>query len=50
MGLGLIIKDKRERIYRLSGGVENRVSLDRISGSFTPYIGGGVYWKIGSKK
>ena len=50
LGLGFMIKDKRERIYRISGGVENRVGPDRISGSFTPYVGGGIYWKIGSKK
>ena len=50
LGLGFIIKDKRDRIYRISGGVENSVGPDRISGSFTPYVGGGIYWKIGSKK
>jgi hypothetical protein len=50
LGLGFIIKDKRDRIYRISGGVENTVGPDRISGSFTPYVGGGIYWKIGSKK
>jgi len=50
LGVGFIIKDKKERIYRITGGVENRISIDRTTGGFTPYIGGGVYWKIGSKK
>ena len=50
LGFGLLIKDKRERIYRVSGGVENRISLDRTTGVFAPYVGGGIYWKIGSKK
>jgi hypothetical protein len=50
LGLGLLMKDKRDRIYRISGGVENSVGPDRISGTFNPYIGGGIYWKIGSKK
>lgn len=50
LGLGFMIKDKRERMYRVSAGLDNRVADDGLNGKLTPYVGGGVYWKIGQKK
>jgi hypothetical protein len=49
MGLGLILKDKSDRLYKVSTGVNNTV-VNGLSGEFQPYIGGGVYWKINLKK
>lgn len=50
LGVGLMIKDKKERIYRVSSGFENRVDDGGTNGKLTPFIGGGVYWRIGRKK
>ena len=36
-------------IYKIDLGVQNNVT-DGTSGKFTPYIGGGVYWKVLPKK
>jgi hypothetical protein len=41
IGTGLILKDKRDRMYQLNIGVMNEVGTD-----LTPYIGAGMYWKI----
>lgn len=41
IGTGLILKDKRDRMYQLNIGVMNEVGTD-----LTPYIGVGMYWKI----
>lgn len=49
MGLGLILKDKSDRLYKVSAGVNNTV-VNGLNGEFQPYIGGGVYWKINLKK
>ena len=49
LGLGLILKDKSDRLYKISTGVNNTV-VDGLSGEFQPYVGGGVYWKINLKK
>ncbi len=45
MGLGLVLKDKRDRLYKVSTGVDNTV-VNGLTGQFEPYVGGGVYWKI----
>jgi len=49
MGLGFIIKDKNDRLYKVSTGVNNTV-VNGLTGEFQPYVGGGVYWKINVKK
>lgn len=49
VGTGLILKTKRDKIYQLGVGVANRTT-DGTNGSLTPYIGGGVYWKIKFRK
>ena len=49
IGLGLILKTKKDHLYNINLGVANR-TVDGISGEFRPYIGGGVYWKIKLKK
>lgn len=50
IGLGVMYKTKGEKIYKVTMGVNNRVVNGTTSGMFTPYIGGGVYWKINLKK
>ena len=49
MGIGLLFKTKDEKIYKVGVGVSNTV-IDGTNGTLTPYIGGGVYWKIKLKK
>jgi hypothetical protein len=49
MGMGFILKTKEDHLYHIGVGVANRTT-DGISGEFTPYLNGGVYWKIKLKK
>jgi hypothetical protein len=49
VGAGVLINTKKDKIYQLGLGVDNRTT-DGINGSFSPYIRGGVYWKIKLKK
>lgn len=49
IGGGIILKTKKDRLYHIGIGVANRTT-DGVSGSFVPYINGGVYWKIKIKK
>jgi hypothetical protein len=49
LGVGIIYKTKENMIYKIDIGVENRVT-DGTNGKFTPYIGGGVYWKVLPRK
>ena len=49
IGLGLILKTKKDHLYQVNLGVANR-TLDGVSGELRPYIGGGVFWKIKVKK
>jgi hypothetical protein len=49
MGIGLMYKTKTEKIYKIMGGVTNR-TIDGVNGTLSPYIGGGVYWKVQLKK
>lgn len=45
LGTGVIMKTKTDNLYQLGIGVGNNKS-----GQLTPYIGGGMYWKIKIKK
>jgi len=49
IGAGIILKTKKDKIYQLGVGVNNRTT-DGTNGSFSPYVGAGVYWKIKLKK
>ena len=49
VGAGLILKTKKDKIYNLNIGVNNRTT-DGTNGSFSPYVGFGTYWKIKVKK
>jgi hypothetical protein len=49
VGAGLILKTKKDKIYNLNIGVNNR-TVDGTNGSFSPYVGFGTYWKIKFKK
>lgn len=48
IGAGLLYKTKDDKIFHIGVGVANRI-LDGTSGEFTPYVDGGVYWKIKKK-
>ena len=47
--MGILLNTKKDKIYNLGIGVANRV-VDGTNGGLTPYINGGVYWKIRLKK
>jgi hypothetical protein len=49
VGAGLMLKTKKDKIYNLNIGVNNRTT-DGTNGSLSPYIGFGTYWKIKVKK
>jgi hypothetical protein len=49
IGAGVLINSKSDKIYNLGVGVNN-TTTDGTNGVFTPYIKGGVYWKIKLKK
>jgi len=49
VGAGILINTKKDKIYQLGLGVNNQ-TIDGINGSFSPYIRGGVYWKLKLKK
>lgn len=49
VGVGLILKTKKDKIYQFTLGVNN-TTTNGINGTFTPYIGVGAYWKIKVKK
>jgi hypothetical protein len=49
IGTGLLFKTKDDKIFHVGIGVANRV-LDGTNGEFTPYVDGGVYWKIKRKQ
>lgn len=46
LSVGIMLKTKGEKIYHIGAGVTNKVSEDGLNGNFSPYISGGVYWKI----
>lgn len=45
LGMGVILKTKKDHLYQIGTGVANR-TVDGVTGEFRPYISGGVYWKI----
>jgi len=45
IGTGVLFKTKEDKIFHVDLGVANRTT-DGVNGSFTPYVGGGVYWKL----
>ena len=49
VGAGVILKTKKDKLYQLGIGVNNRTT-DGTNGSFSPYVGFGTYWKIKLKK
>jgi hypothetical protein len=49
IGIGLLFKTKEDKIFKVNGGVANRLTTD-VSGKFYPYVEGGVYWKIKKKR
>jgi len=49
IGAGVILKTKKDKIYQLGIGVNNRTT-DGTNGGFSPYVGFGTYWKIKVKK
>ena len=49
IGMGVLFKTKEDKIFKVTGGVANRLQTD-VTGSFYPYVEGGVFWKIKPKK
>jgi hypothetical protein len=49
LGTSILFKTKDDKIFQVGVGVANR-TFDGYSGTFIPYINGGVYWKIKFKK
>lgn len=49
IGAGVILNTKKDKLFHLGVGVANRV-VDGTNGGLTPYINGGVYWKIRLRK
>jgi len=49
LGMGLILKTKKDHLYQVGVGVANR-TVDGVTGEFRPFINGRVYWKIKVKK
>jgi hypothetical protein len=49
VGMGVLINTKKDKILQLGLGVNNKTT-DGTNGGFTPYIRGGVYWKIKLRK
>ena len=45
VGAGVLINTKKDKIFQLGLGVTNQTT-DGTTGGFTPYVRGGVYWKI----
>jgi hypothetical protein len=45
IGLGLILKTKKDHLFQVNLGVANR-TVDGTTGELRPYVGGGVYWKV----
>jgi hypothetical protein len=49
VGAGILINTKKDKIFQLGLGVNNKTT-DGTNGGFTPYVRGGVYWKLKLKK
>lgn len=51
IGVGFILKDKDDKhLYKLGVGVSNIVGPDGTNGTLSPFLGGGVYWRLNLKK
>jgi hypothetical protein len=50
IGASLLIKSKSDKIFQIGIGVANKLGSNGTNGTLTPYIGGGVFWKIKAKK
>ena len=51
IGVSMLFKNKDDNhMYKLGVGVTNRVDDQGTNGSLTPFIAGGVYWKLKSKR
>jgi hypothetical protein len=51
IGVGFILKDKdNKHLYKLGVGVSNIVGPDGTNGTLSPFLGGGVYWRLNLKK
>jgi hypothetical protein len=51
IGLSMLFKNKDDNhMYRLGVGVTNRIDDQGTNGNLTPFIGGGVYWKLKFKR
>jgi len=51
IGVSMLFKNKDDNhMYRLGVGVTNRIDDQGTTGSLTPFIGGGVYWKLKFKR
>ena len=51
IGLSMLFKNKDDNhMYRLGVGVTNRIDDQGSNGNLTPFIGGGVYWKLKFKR
>lgn len=47
IGLSMLFKNKDDKhMYKLGVGVTNRIDDGGSTGKLTPFIGGGVYWKV----
>jgi hypothetical protein len=47
MGLSMLFKNKDDKhLYKVGIGVTNRVDDGGTNGKLTPFIAGGVYWKL----
>ena len=49
LGFGVLVNTNKDKMFHLGLGVANRTT-DGTSGALSPYIGGGVYWKLKLKK
>lgn len=49
LGMGFLYQTKQDKIFKLGIGVNNRIT-DGTSGTFTPYVDAGVYWKVKLRK
>jgi hypothetical protein len=45
LGTSVLLRTKNDKIFQIGGGVANR-TFDGVTGKFTPYVTGGVYWKL----
>jgi hypothetical protein len=47
LGTGLLVKTKTDKIYQVGLGISNSVNgSNGTTGTLSPYINGGIYWKI----